>query len=109
VPTVIALEDLRFSPTATLFEGGDEVGVSVFVTTYAPGQGVGRHRHPYPELFLVEAGTAAFTIGDEQLEVAAGHVVVAPAEAVHAFRCAGGDTLRVVSVHPRGAVEQTFL
>jgi quercetin dioxygenase-like cupin family protein len=108
--TVIPFEGLRFSPTATLFEGGDELGVSIFVTNYpARGQGPRLHTHPYQEIFVVHAGTAKFTVGDEQLVVEAGNIVVAPAETPHAFECAGEDTLRVVSVHPNGAVIQTDL
>jgi quercetin dioxygenase-like cupin family protein len=107
--TVIPFEDLKFSPTATLFEGGDELGVSVFVTNYERGQGPQLHKHPYPELFVVHAGTATFTVGDEELTVGAGHIVIAPAETPHGFKGAGHDTLRVVSVHTSGAVQQTNL
>ena len=107
--TVIPFEDLRFSPTATLFEGG-ELGASVFITNYEQrGQGPQLHKHPYPEIFVVHAGTAKFTVGDEQLTVTAGHIVVAPADTPHAFECAGDDTLRVVSVHPSGTLQQTDL
>src|SRR4051794_2447496 len=57
MPTVLALEDLRLSPTASLFEGGDQIPVSSFVTTYERGQSVGLHTHPYAELFVVLDGT----------------------------------------------------
>jgi mannose-6-phosphate isomerase-like protein (cupin superfamily) len=108
--TVIPFEERKFSPTATLFQGGEELGVSIFVTNYPQrGQGPQLHLHPYPEVFVVHAGTAKFTVGDEQLVVDAGHIVIAPAETPHAFECAGDDTLRVVSVHPRSAVQQTDL
>jgi quercetin dioxygenase-like cupin family protein len=107
--TVIALDELIFSPTARLFEGGDEVGVSIFVTAYERGQGPALHVHPYPEVFVVHDGTARFTAGDEELTVAAGNVVVVPADTPHGFEGAGDDTLRVTSVHPRGAVVQTDL
>ena len=109
MPTVIALDSLSFSPTAKLFEGGDEAPLSIFVTEYERGQNVGLHTHPYPEVFLVETGVAEFTVGDESLTVEAGHVVIAPAEAPHGFSGAGDGVLRVVSVHPSGRVEQTFL
>lgn len=109
MPTVIPLDSLAFSPTAKLFEGGDEAPLSIFVTEYDRGQGVGLHVHPYPEVFLVETGTAEFTVGDETLMVEAGHIVIAPKETPHGFRGAGDDTLRVVSVHPSGTVEQAFL
>jgi quercetin dioxygenase-like cupin family protein len=107
--TVVPFDELRFSPTATLFEGGDDVAVSIFVTEYERGQGVGLHVHPYPEAFVVMTGTATFAVGDDRLEVPQGNFVVVPPETPHGFEGAGDDTLRVVSVHPSPAVEQTFL
>ena len=107
--TVIPLEDLRYSATAALFQGGDDVGVSIFVTRYERGQGPQLHLHPYPEVFVVQTGTAAFRVGDEELTVAEGHVVVVEARMPHGFTCAGDDVLRVVSVHPSGTVVQTDL
>ena len=58
---------------------------------------------------MVQTGTAAFTAGDDEVTVEAGHVVIVPAETPHMFKCAGDDTLRVVSVHPSGEVKQTDL
>lgn len=107
--TVVPLEALRRSPTAALFEGGDEVGVSIFVTAYRRRQGPALHLHPYPEVFVVQDGTAVFTAGDDELTVGAGHVVVVPAHTPHGFKGAGNDTLRVVSVHPSPSVQQTDL
>ena len=107
--TVIPFEELQFSPTATLFQGGHELGMSIFVTNYERGRGPQLHLHPYPEVFVVHAGTAKFTLGDQELVVGAGHIVVAPAQTPHAFECAGDDTLRVVSVHASGTVQQTDL
>jgi len=108
-PSVVAIEDLRLSPTAALFEGGDAIPTSIFVTEYARGQGPALHVHPYPEVFVVQAGTATFTVGDDELTVAGGHVVVVPARTPHGFKGAGEDTLRIVSVHPSPNVEQTDL
>lgn len=42
------LEPYRRSPTAHLFEGGDAIDVSMFVTEHAHGQGPDLHTHPYP-------------------------------------------------------------
>jgi quercetin dioxygenase-like cupin family protein len=109
VATVIPIEELRRSPTAALFEGRDEIDVSIFVTEYQRGQGPDLHFHPYPEVFVVQIGTAVFTAGDEELTVTGGHIVTVPAETPHAFKGAGDDTLRVVSVHPSGAIEQTYV
>lgn len=104
---VISLRDLRYSATASLFEGGDDVPVSVFVTKYQAEQGPQLHVHPYPEVFVVETGTAAFTVGEDELTVGAGNVVVVEGHTPHGFKSAGEETLRVVSVHPNPKVEQT--
>lgn len=106
---VVPIEDLRRSPTAALFEGRDDVPVSIFVTQYRRGQGPDLHLHPYAEVFVVQAGTAAFTVGGDELTVTAGHVVIVPARTPHGFKGAGDDPLRVVSVHPSPTVEQTDL
>jgi quercetin dioxygenase-like cupin family protein len=107
--TVIPIADLRRSATAALFQGRDDVAISIFVTEYERGQGPVLHLHPYPEVFVVQTGTAAFTAGDDELIVTGGHIVIVPAQTPHGFKGAGGDTLRVVSVHPSGTVEQTNL
>ena len=107
--SVVPIESLRRSPTAALFEGGDEIPASIFVTEYRRGQGPDLHLHPYAEAFVVLAGTARFTAGDEELTVEAGHIVTVPAQTPHGFKGAGDDTLRVVSVHPSPKVEQTDL
>ena len=52
--TVIPIEQLRRSATAALFEGGDDLAISVFVTEYERGQGPSPHLHPYPEVFVVQ-------------------------------------------------------
>ena len=108
--TVIPIEELRLSATAALFQGQTEVPVSIFVTEYPNrGQGPDLHLHPYPEVFVVQSGTGLFTAGDEQVTVPAGNIVIVPAETPHGFKCAGDDTLRVVSVHPNPTVIQTDL
>ena len=107
------LDALAMSPTAFLFEGhahGEPlVDASLFVTTSPPGRGPGLHVHPYPELFLVEDGPVRFRIGEDALDVTAGHVLVVPAGTQHGFTNTGSSPSRVLSVHPRGAVEQTWL
>jgi quercetin dioxygenase-like cupin family protein len=107
--TVIPIESIRRSERAALFEGGDEAPVSMFITQYDRGQGPNLHFHPYPEVFVVQEGTAVFTAGDEQLTVAAGNIVTVPAETVHGFKSAADEKLRVLSVHPSPHVVQTDL
>jgi mannose-6-phosphate isomerase-like protein (cupin superfamily) len=106
---VTPFEELRRSPTALLFEGGERIGVSSFITNHEQGQGPDLHVHPYPELFIVQEGRGRFTVGDSEVEVTGGHVLVVPAETQHGFKNIGEGALRVVSVHPASKVEQTYV
>jgi quercetin dioxygenase-like cupin family protein len=107
--TVVPIAELQLSPTAALFEGGDEINGSIFVTEYDRGQGPDLHFHPYPEAFVVQAGRAVFTAGDEKLTVEAGHIVVVPADTTHGFESDSDEKLRIVSFHPSPRVEQAYL
>jgi mannose-6-phosphate isomerase-like protein (cupin superfamily) len=109
VARVIPMEELRRSAMSALFEGGDDAPISTFVTDFPRGRGPDLHVHPYPEVLLVETGTAIFTVGDESFTVTGDHVVVVPAQTPHNFKGAGDDTLRVVSVQPSPTVIQTDL
>lgn len=108
-PSVTPISELRRSPTAALFEGGDLIDASIFITRYERGQGPDLHLHPYPEAFVVETGIATFTVGEDELTVPAGHVVTVPAETPHGFKNPGDEILRVVSVHPAPRTQQTDL
>ena len=107
VVTVIPIEELRRSAMSALFEGGADAPISFFVTEFPRGRGPDLHLHPYPEVLLVETGTALFTVDEEQFTVTGEQVVVVPAHTPHGFKGAGDDTLRVVSVHPSPTVIQT--
>ena len=108
MPLVIPLADLGVSPTAALFEGRKhaEVDVSFFVTDHPPGGGPDLHKHPYPEVFVVQEGEATFTVNDEQLPIPAGNVVVVPAGTPHRFENTGDGRLRQVAIHVSGELIQ---
>jgi quercetin dioxygenase-like cupin family protein len=109
-PKVFPVADLQRSPTAALFEGGDDIEASMFITEYPNGKGPDLHLHPYAEMFLVERGAATFTVGGDEHRVEAGNVVVVPPETPHGFKNREPEgTLRVVSVHPSSRVRQTDL
>lgn len=109
-PKVVPLSELRRSPTALLFQGGDAIDASMFITEYEQDGGPDLHTHPYPEMFLVEEGFATFTVGSDEHRVEAGNIVVVPAETPHGFKNREpSGRLRVVSVHPSPTVKQTDL
>jgi mannose-6-phosphate isomerase-like protein (cupin superfamily) len=109
---VIPVEELRTSPTASLFQGShhaEDVPVSCFVVDSTPGKGPKLHKHPYAEVFVVQDGEATFTAGDDEVLVTAGHIVVVPPETPHKFVNTGDDLLRMVTVHANGEMLQTDL
>ena len=98
---VLRIENLADSGNSYRFEGVDHAApVSFFLLHTQPGEGPTLHRHPYAETFIIQEGQATFTIGEEQLEVHAGDIVVAPAEVPHAFVNSGSTILRSVNIHP---------
>ena len=99
--SIIDLDDLPHEPHSHELVGADhgEVPFSLILVHAAPGIGPKLHRHPYAEVFVVEAGQATFQIGDERREVAAGTVVVSPPGEAHGFINTGTDELRLVAIH----------
>ncbi len=86
------------------FEGqayGD-IPVSFFWTDAPAGIGPRLHRHPYAEVFVVQEGCVAFTIGGETFEATGGQIVVAPADLPHRFVHAGAGRSRHFDLHPTG-------
>ncbi|MEM0906161.1 MAG: cupin domain-containing protein [Pseudomonadota bacterium] len=65
----------------------------------AIGAGPPLHTHPYDEVFLVQAGRARFTIGNDTLEASSGDVLFGPAEVPHKFENLGPDAFISIDIH----------
>jgi quercetin dioxygenase-like cupin family protein len=108
---VLSYEELQ-SPrsTAQVFNGFEhDVDVSFFVNHAEPGKVVSQHRHPYPEVFVVQDGEATFTVEGEDTVAGPGRVIVVPANASHGFAVTGDTTLEMVSIHPVAEMETEWL
>jgi mannose-6-phosphate isomerase-like protein (cupin superfamily) len=75
------------------------VDLSIIFVDLDPGRGPRLHRHVYPEVFVIQAGRARYTAGDETREVGPGDVVVVPAGVAHTFESTGEVPLRQLSLH----------
>jgi quercetin dioxygenase-like cupin family protein len=108
---VLNLEEMRFSPTAFLFEGGSRagVGISMFIVRTPPGGAVELHTHPYPETFLLLEGLGRWTAGDQVVELQPNQMLVVPPDTAHGFRNTGDQPLLVVSVHEAETIQQSWL
>jgi quercetin dioxygenase-like cupin family protein len=90
------------------FEGREHgSSVSFFIGTFDAGTGPGLHRHPYDETFIVEAGSATFTVADETFELSAGQIAVVPANTPHKF--VSGEGFRLISISPSDRMQQENL
>jgi quercetin dioxygenase-like cupin family protein len=88
--------------TARVFEGfqyGD-TNVSFFLNDAPPGDGPSLHSHPYEEIFVIQAGQVAFTLGDTTIEATGGQIVITPAGIPHKFVNSGKELLRSINIHP---------
>lgn len=101
VGVVLTLDDLPHSDEAHRLVGADhgDLPFSFILVHAGPGGGPALHRHPYPEVWLVEEGEATFQVGERQLVVPAGCVVIGPPNVPHCFTNTGSGHLRLVSVH----------
>ena len=98
---ILELDDLDHTEHAHELVGHEhgEVPFCVILVHAAPRVGPKLHRHPYPEVFVVESGQATFRIGDETVVVGGGHVVISPAGEAHGFTNSGRGELRLVAIH----------
>jgi mannose-6-phosphate isomerase-like protein (cupin superfamily) len=98
---VISNDELPNNGSVYTFEGyqyGD-VDVSFFLSHTASGKGPDLHKHPYDEVFVVQEGELAFTVGDETIEATGGQIVIAPAGAPHKFVNSGTWRARHIDIH----------
>lgn len=64
-----------------------------------PGRGPRLHRHPYVETFVIRAGRALFTVGEEQVVGTGGQILVVPALIAHRFEVLDGGTYEATHIH----------
>jgi len=104
---MIAVSDLPGNLVGR-FEGRDYgSSVSFFIGTFREGTGPSLHRHPYDETFIVEAGSATFTIDGDTVELQAGQIAVVPAGTPHKF--VSGEGFRLISITPADHMTQEEL
>jgi len=108
---IVEKETLPGNATSRQFEGylHNGANVSFFLSSTPPGRGPGLHIHPYEEVFVVQAGTLTFTVGEETIEVSAERVVVVPPGTPHKFTNTGADIAHHVDIHVSGQMQTTWL
>ncbi len=107
----IDLDDLPHTRHAHEFIGADhgEVPFSIILVHSAPGAGPKLHRHPYAEVFVVEAGQATIRLGDEEVVATGGQIAIAPPGVPHGFTNSGAGELRLTAIHGAGRFDTEWL
>ena len=98
---ILELDDLEHTRHAHELVGAEhgDVPFSVILVHSQPGVGPKLHRHPYAEVFIVEAGQATFRIGDQTVLVEEGQIVISPPGEAHGFTNTGSGELKLVAIH----------
>jgi mannose-6-phosphate isomerase-like protein (cupin superfamily) len=100
---VLDRNDLRRDGDTYEFEGylhGDaNSNISFIWVDLPPGGGPRLHKHAYEEIFIIQEGSATFTVGAETVEAKAGQVILVPPETPHKFINSGEGRLRQVDIH----------
>jgi mannose-6-phosphate isomerase-like protein (cupin superfamily) len=111
VAEIVPFEQLEHSEHSHEFVGEEhgDIPFCVILVHARPGAGPKLHRHPYPEVFIVESGRATFRIGDESMVVEGGNVVVSPPGEAHAFVNSGDGELRLTAIHGAGRFDTEWL
>lgn len=100
VPTILPFDQFRLRPGGSVrFEGGTyDANTSFFVVIAPTGKGADKHRHPYPETFIVLDG--------EVYRTGAGKIIVIPSNSWHEFKGISADPARLVNIHPAPQMSQ---
>lgn len=95
---------------ATLLRADQTGGVfSLMEVVNPPGTGVPPHAHRHEdETFCILDGLAELTVGGRQMHAGPGDVVFLPRNVPHAYRAAGGRSLRMHVIVTPGGLERFF-
>lgn len=91
--------------TADKIEDAELVGaehgasISLILDASQPGGGPRLHRHPYDETWVVQEGRLTFQLGEEQFQVGAGDIAIAPPGVPHKFTNNGPGRSKLVCIH----------
>jgi mannose-6-phosphate isomerase-like protein (cupin superfamily) len=108
---IVPFEELEHSEHSHEFVGEEhgDIPFCVILVHSRPGVGPKLHRHPYPEVFIVESGQATFQIGEKSVVVEGGHIVVSPSGEAHGFTNTGAGELRLTAIHGAGRFTTEWL
>jgi quercetin dioxygenase-like cupin family protein len=99
--TILSRDELPRDGNTYEFEGAQfqDTDVSFIWVDMPPGDSVRLHQHPYTEVFIIQEGSARYTVGAATLEASAGQIIIVPANTPHKFLNTSDRQLRQVDLH----------
>ena len=99
--TILHRDDLPYDGNTYEFQGiqYSDTNVSFIWVDMPPGARIRLHKHPYPEIFIIQEGTATFTVDSVTLEARAGQIVIVTAEVPHKFMNLSDGQLKQIDIH----------
>ncbi len=99
--TIINRDDLPYDGNTFEFVGSQyqDTEISFIWVDMPPGGLVKLHKHPYKEIFIIQEGTATFTVGSIILEAYAGQIIIVPADVPHKFMNSSDKQLKQIDIH----------
>jgi len=99
--TVLNRDELPYDGNTYEFVGSQyqDVEISFIWVDMPPGGLVRLHKHPYTEIFIIQEGTATFTVGSTTLEAHEGQIIIVPADTPHKFMNLGDNQLKQIDIH----------
>jgi mannose-6-phosphate isomerase-like protein (cupin superfamily) len=89
---------------------GADIGTetTLILVDMEEGRGPRLHKHPYAEIWVINAGAALFTAGEETIEAGAGDIVHVEAGMPHKFLVTEGPA-RMVCIHTAARFQTDWL
>ena len=99
--TILNRDQLPGDKNTHEFEGiqHGNTDVSFIWVDMPPGGHIRLHKHPYPEIFIVQEGVSTFVVDSDILEAQAGQVIIVPANVPHKFMNASDRQLKQIDIH----------
>jgi mannose-6-phosphate isomerase-like protein (cupin superfamily) len=109
--TILNRDDLPHDGNTYDFEGSryNDTDVSFIWVDMPPAGSIRLHQHPYAEVFIIQEGTATFTIGSATVQAQAGLIVIVPAGTPHKFVNSGEQRLKQIDLHLSKQIKTEWL
>lgn len=109
--TLIKRDDLPKDGNTFEFEGMgfSSTQVSFIWVDMPSGDAVRLHRHAYQEIFIIQEGSATFTVDGAVIEGTEDDIILVPAGVPHGFVNSGAGRLKQIDIHVSPTIKTEWM